>query len=222
MYFEEKINQIVTRSSGLAIDVFYEIYVFINSLDLEQQYEAFCYMCENVKKCKLEEDNLIVIKEHFTEEKLDKYLPKLKKRFVEEIEHLIIDSSKTSVPTDVFYKKVWDLIQSNKICKTRHEKALATFIFVDNDLIPYTPVGTGVSMDEDEYNFIAKSIDSYLIKQTKMIMQMQYDQKTQKSSLIVEKMNNLSFKEKSVYLSMVFDMLEERIKDDLKIAIDNI
>lgn len=222
MKFKEKIDKIFTQSDGLVIDVFYELYVFINSLESEQQYKAFGYMCENAKRGEIDEDNLVVVKKHFTEEKIDKYLAKVKDRFVEEIEKMIVDSSKNNIPSDVFYGKVWNLIQSNKICKTRYEKALATFTFVDNVLIPYIPVGTGLSMEDDKFNSIIDSFDASIIKETKMIMQMKYDQKTQKSSLIVEKLQNLNFEEQSVYLSIVLDMLEEKIKDELKAKIDSI
>ena len=222
MDFEKKINQILTQSDGLVIDVFYELYIFINSLEFDQQHHAFSYMCENAKTGKIDKDNLVAVKRHFTEEKIDKYLTKVKKRFVKEIETMTVDCSKASVPSDVFYEMVWNLIQSNKICKTKYEKALATFTFVDNDLIPYVPVGTGLSMDEEEYESIIESFDSSILKETEMIMKVQYSQKTQKSSLIAEKMKKLSFEEQSVYLSIVLDMLEENIKSEIKEKIDSI
>ena len=222
MDFKKRIDQILTRSNGLVIDVFYELYIFINSLDSEQQFDAFSYMCENAKCSSVDEENLVNVKNHFTEERLDKYLTKVKNRFVQEIEKMIVDSSKNGIPSDAFYKEVWNLIQSNKICKTKYEKALATFTFVDNALIPYIPVGTGLSMEDDKFNSIIDSFDPSIIKETRMIMQMKYDEKTQKSSLIIEKLQNLSFEEQSVYLSIVLDMIEERIKDDLKSKIDSI
>ena len=222
MDFKKRIDQILTQSNGLVIDVFYELYSFINSLDLEQQVEAFSYMCENAKCSPVDEKNLVDVKSHFTEEKLDKYLTKVKNRFVKEIERMIVDSSKDGVTPNDFYGEIWRLIQSSKICKSKYEKALATFTFVDNVLIPYVPVGTGLSMDDDEFNSIIKSFDSSIIKETKIIMQMKYEQKTQKSSLIVKKLQKLNFEEQSVYLSIVFDMLEEKIKHEIKEKIDNI
>lgn len=222
MDFKEKISQIFTRSDGLVIDVFYELYIYISSLSPEQQYKAFRYMCENAKCYKIDEANLIAIKKHFTEEKLEKYLPKLNDSFVEKIENIIIDSSKSNVPSDVLYNEVWDIIQSSKTCKTKHEKALATFMFAYNDLVPYTPVGTGISMENDQYQTIIDSFDPSLLKQTKIIMQMKYDQKTQKASLLVEKLQKLDFQAQSVYLSIVLDMLEQKIKDELKTKIDSI
>ena len=222
MDFKQKIKQIFTQSDGLVIDVFYEIFTIIDSLDSEQQYDAFSYACENAKNFKIDEENLVVVKTHFTEEKLSKYIPKLKRRFVREVEDIIFDSAKNNIPSSVFYGKVWDLISSNRICKTKCEKALAMFMFVDNELIPYIPVGTGLSMDDDEYNSIIDSFDSSMLKQTKMIMQMDYEQKTQKTSLIAEKIEKLDFQEQTVYLSLIFNMIEERIKDELKSKIDSI
>lgn len=222
MEYKQTINQILTHSDGLAIDVFYEIYAFISSLDSKQQFEAFSYMCENAKGCSIDENNLVTVKKHFTKEKVDKYLDKVKSRFVKEIESIIFDSSKNGISSDSFYEKVWNLIQSNKICKTKYERALATFTFVDNALIPYIPVGTGLSMDDDKFNAIIDSLDASVIKETELILQIKYNQKTQKSSLVVEKMQKMSFEEQSVYLSIVFDMLEERIKEELKAKIDSI
>ena len=222
MEFQEKISQIFTKSDGLVIDVFYELYIYINSLDVEQQYAAFRYICENAKCYKADEQNLVAVKKHFTQEKLEKYLPKLNDCFVEKIQNTIIECSKSNVPEDVLYYEVWNIIQAKKICKTKHEKALALFLFANNEFIPYTPVGTGISMEDDKYQTIINSFDPSLLKQTKIIMQMRYEQKTQRSSLLVEKLQKLNFEAQSVYLSIILDMLEQKIKDELKSKIDSI
>lgn len=222
MNFKEKIDFLFCNSSGRIIDLFYELFIFLSSLNIDEQYEAFQYICENAKSLSPNGESHIIIKKHYTDKKFEQYFPKVKSTFIKEAKKMIIESSKTNLPADVFYKKIWDLIISNKICKSKYEKALATFLFVDDDFIPYIPVGTGISMEDEQFSSIVESFDTNLLRQTEFILNMQYDQKTQQASLLVERLQTLNFEEQSVYLSCILQIVEDRIKNTLKEKIDNI
>lgn len=222
MDYQKKLDAIISKSEGKVIDVFYEMFSLIVSLEEEIQVEAFQYLCENVKSIKIDESETIAVKEHFTEEKLLKYIPNIKERFFKAVKELTFNSSKNNVSANDLYKQVWNMIISNKYCKTKHEKALATFIFVDSDFIPYKAVGTGISLEEDTYFSILDSLDD-IIKESEMITQVDYEQKTQQSSLLVERINSLdSFEKQSVFMATILDMVEENIKSELKRTIDSI
>lgn len=222
MNFKEKIEFLFCNGNGRIIDLFYELFILLSSLTLDEQYEAFQYICENAKSLTPNEETNIIIKKHYTDKKIEESLPKVKSKFAREAKKMIIESSKANIPSDIFYKKIWDLIISNKICKSKHEKALATFIFVDDDFIPYIPVGTGISMEDEQFSSIVESFDTNLLQQTEMILNMKYDQKTQQASLLVEKLQTLNYEEQTVYLSCILRMVEDRIKEALKEKIDSI
>ena len=175
MEFKKVIDPIMARGEGRVIDIFYELFTLISSCESDIQSSAFQYVCENVKKIKMEEDNRILVKEHFTDEQLEKYIPRIKEQFTREMNSLLFEASKSKQPPEDFYKKIWLLINSNKICKNKHEKVLAAFWFVDNDLIPYRAVGKGISMENEEYSSIINSLDDNLVRDMEMIMKIEYE-----------------------------------------------
>lgn len=223
MEFKRVIDPIMRRSDGRVVDVFFELFTLLSSLEKDIQVSAFQYICENIKDVDYTEDNRIAIKKYYTAEQIKKYIPRIKERFTNEMTAILYDASKNKLSSEEFYKKIWLLINSNKICKNKREKALATFFFVDSDLIPYRAVGQGISMTDDEYSSIIDSLDTDLVKDMGLIMQIEYKQKTNRASLLVEKLDSLNtLEEKAVFLSMILQKAEDNIKQEIRESIDNL
>lgn len=223
MNYTERIDQLIKHSNGRVVDVFYELFMYILSLDADMQSSAFQYTCENVKKLEYDDSNEIDIQEHFTDDQLKRFIERSKEKTLKLINDLISESTKHNVSKEKFYETAWNLILSGKTCKSKRDQALMMYHFVDNGLIPYVAIGTGISMSQEQYSDIIDSFDETFLIEAETIINIAYDQKTQRASLLLERINLLnSFHEQSVYLSLILDMVEDRIKEKLKERIDDI
>lgn len=216
MNYKERIKDLFSKGEGRVIDLFYEVYNYVLSLDVSEQSEAIKYICENAKTFGTDEDNSIIIRRYFKEGTIEKNWDNANK-FKTIIKEMAYDMSKDNADAKEFYSKLWESIISNKICKNKHEKALALFFIVDSKFIPYRAVGTGISMENEQYKNISQNIADKFMKDVDYILQIDYEQKTQKASLLTEKMCSLeTLEEKSVFISMLLDKLESNFKEKLE------
>ena len=222
MDYQERLHQFFSVCSGKVSDVFYELYDIIISFDNEEQPLAVRYACENVFN--VESDSTYRIeKRYYSLEQYRKAVDIARKKFEPILNDLIQNSIRDSVDEDTFYRKVWTIIQNNKMFKTKRDRAYALFVLADNSLVPYRNVGTGISMENDEYRKIIDSFDASAILDTRYILKTSYDQRTQRASLLLDKLLALESKEeRTVYFSIVLEELEDTLKGKMKEAIDNL
>ncbi len=223
MDYKNKLDLLINHASGKAIDVFYEFFLIISAQKKEDQGRALEYLCESVNRSGDDGEYDLPVKRHYTEEQASRMMAKIEDEFVEEAEQLVLDSSKNSVPPEEMYQDLWTLISSNRICKNKHEKALAIFVLMNNDIVPYRAVGTGISMENEKFSSIVQEIGEDLIADAEMILKIQYEQKTQRASLLIERLNSLKNpEEQSVYLSIVLETLRKNIKKAIKEKIEEV
>ena len=216
MDYKEKIKDLFSKGEGRVIDLFYELYCYVVTLDSSVQAEAIQYICENAKTFEPDESNNIIVRRHYKEEMIEKYWDNINK-FKDNIKQLAYDLSKNNASPIEFYTLLWENLISNKICKNKHEKALALFMVVDSKFIPYRSVGIGLFMENEQFNKLSKKIADKIMKDVDFILQINYDQKTQRASLLVEKLCACqTLEEKSVFLSMLLDKIESNFKEKLE------
>lgn len=216
MNYKERIKELFSKGDGRVIDLFYEVYCYVSSLESLEQVAAIQYICDNVKNFENDEEDNIIIPKHFKDGMLERYW-KNANRFRSTIKELAYKLSKNNTDAKDFYSLLWDNIVSNKICKNKHEKALALFLVVDSKYIPYRAVGIGLSMENEQFNELSKKIAEKMMKDVDLILQIDYEQKTQRASLLVEKLCSCeTLEEKSVFLSMLIDKLESDFKEKLE------
>lgn len=216
MNYKERIKELFSKGDGRVIDLFYEVYCYVCSLESSEQMAAIQYICDNAKNFENDEKDNIIIPKHYKDGMLERYW-KNANRFRSAIKELAYDLSKNNVDSKEFYSLLWNNIISNKICKNKHEKALALFLVVDSKYIPYRAVGIGLSMENEQFNELSKKIAEKMMKDVDLILQIDYEQKTQRASLLVEKLCSCeTFEEKSVFLSMLIDKLESDFKEKLE------
>ena len=219
--YSEMIDNYLKKCSGRAIDVFYELYQFVEPLDSSEQALAIKHICENAEE--IDSDGSYTAKNHFSELQLSKIDSKFrKKNLFEKINDLALSSAINAVNPIEFYSSVWALIVSLTTNSTR-ERALALFALSKCELVPYRSIGTGISMEDDEYRQLIGQIDSALIDNVEYIFKLHYPQKTQLSSLLLDWL--LCIKDKRaqvVFLSIVINNLKRTTREKIMSAIDNV
>lgn len=221
MNYKKILADFLSTCDGSILDVFYSIYSIIESLEKEEQPSAVMYLCENIHS--LESDySKRIEKRYYTDEQAQKAHKKINKKFKKVLNDLIEESSKKFVEPIVFYRVVWNMIQSS-IFTTKRERAFALFRVVDHDLIPYRGVGIGLTMDQNKYEAIVDTLEKTVLDDTEYIIKLNYDQKTQRASLLVDKLLSLNNKEEqSVYMAIIMNEIESNIKEDIKTVIERI
>lgn len=220
MDYKLELKEYLSKCSGKVVNVFYEVYQIISSVEESSQADAI--MCLVGFLGNIDSDGSHKAKDYYTEAQLDRVNQKFSKKKLDEFiyEQATAASHAGIQPID-FYRNIWNDIK-NSFCRTEKECALALFKLMDNDLIPYRNVGVGISMSNTEYKAAAKKIRNTVFDDTKYILNLYYEQKTQRASLLVDKLLSLEDKQlQAVYMTMIINEVEENIKDQLKDYIDN-
>lgn len=205
--------------SGKIMNVYYELYLIIERIDEKEQPAAIEFICENIDS--IDSDNsYIITKDYYTDEQLKR----VSRKFVEtdlhgQISSLAENAAKEKLPPKEFYTLLWSKIK--KTYKTKRERALILYELTKNELIPYRAVGTGLSMSNEEYRQILEDIGEDFLSETEYILNLNYEQKTQSASLLVDKLLMLNDRKKqSVYLSMIIKAVEQDVKEAIKEMLD--
>ncbi|MBQ6160216.1 MAG: hypothetical protein IJK24_04650 [Oscillospiraceae bacterium] len=216
----ELIDNYLKVCSGKAIDVFYELYQFVEPLDFAKQASAIKYICEKVEE--IDSDFSYTAKSHFSELQYSKIDIKFqKKNLLQKISALTISSSINAEDPCVFYEKLWSLV-IKLTSKTTRERALALYMLSRSELIPYRPIGTGISMEDEEYRRILRNLDPSLIDNVEYIVKLHYDQKTQFSSLLLDWLLSINGRESQVvFLSIILNNIKRTTKRNIQEAIEN-
>lgn len=216
MDYKEKITELFSKGEGRLVDLFYELFCYILTLDFKQQVDSLQFVCENAKKIKNSDDNTIIIKEYYKEGMIEKYWENAI-RLKDQSQQLAFDCSKNNIKLVDFYEKLWNLILTNKYCRSKREKAFGLCLIIDSNFIPYRAVGIGISMDDEQFNNIINEIKEFAIADMDMILQINYEQKTQQASLLAEKLQQLeTLEQRSIFLSLLIEKIESKLKEKIQ------
>lgn len=218
----EKIREYLSKCEGLLTDVLYDVYSIVMSYDPEYQAEALMYVCENIYK--IESDGSIKAKKrNISEEQYIKSLNRIEKKLNQYITETAEEYSKNERSPIDFYSEIWNYIQSSKLCKSKRDRVIAMVLLSKNDNVPYISVGIGTSMEEEEFKSIIDNFDENIINKIKYILEIDYDQLTQKSSLLLNIISSLNTeKEKIVLLGLILEIYKDGIIDKIKYSLDNL
>ena len=221
MKYEERLSEFLSTCDGKVRNVFFDIYCILESIESANQPAALMFVCENAFKMKSDSSRRIE-KEYYTVEQAERAEQKIGTKFMPIFDELVQDYSKKNVAPIKFYTEVWNLMQSS-IFRSKREKALALFRVVDHDLIPYRSVGVGITMENETFWSIADALEENALADMEYILKLDYDQKTQRASLLLDKMLGLNSKdEQTVYLALLMKAIENNIREEIKEALDNI
>lgn len=217
----EKIDEYLKKCSGRVIDVFYELYQIIATLEPNEQAIAVRHILEGVRE--INTDESCEAKCHFNQSQISRINQKFQKKQINEnIRKMTIVFSINALDTNTYFEKVWEYILAST-SKNPRERALAIFALSNCDLLPYRPIGVGLSMDEEEYRNILTGIDPQLIENVDYIFKLEYSQKTQVSSLLLDWLLSLNDKKAQVvFMAVILNNLKRTTKNSFLNAIKNI
>ena len=221
MNYKTILDDFFSTCDGPVLDVFFSAYSILESIEAVDQPAALMYVCENALAIETNGSQRIE-KNYYNDEQLKRANKKINQKFLPALDKLITECSKQSVTPQEFYGGLWELIQS-PILSTKRERAYAVFRVIDHRLIPYRSVGTGVSMDEEMYNKVIDTIDTRILEDTEYILQLRYEQRTQRASLLLDKLLSLKTREQQVaYMAIIMNEIENKIRDKVKLALEKV
>lgn len=219
MDYEQALRTYLSTCSGNVLDVFYEIYQIIKEVGPDEQPKAIMCFLELMMSTDSDASHRVT-KKYYTDVQRDRIMKKFLKKGVQQ---MISEEASAMAQADAqpleFYRSVWGKLRA--LCRSDRESAFALFLLADNDLVPYRPVGIGISMSDEKYMTIAKRLQETIFPDSQYILRLHYEQKTQTASLLVDQL--LSLKDRAsqaVYMTMLIDEIEENIKERLRKRIE--
>lgn len=220
MSYKKRINDYLSKCAGTVYDVVYDLYTIIETCDESDQVDAFKYICENIYN--IESDNSQIANEKaVTEDQFIVSMERVEVKLNEFINSLAKKCSMDNVDSVEFYTKLWKYIKSTKICKSKRDRVIALSIITKNEFIPYVAVGTGVSMDSEKYSEIIDSFDEIVFNKILYMLENDYEQKTQRYSLLLDEILSQTSKDNQiVLLSLIMGIQKSHLIDKIKNNLD--
>mgnify|MGYP007124388115 FL=1 len=129
----------------------------------------------------------------------------------------IIDKlTSQKVEEDEFYSQIWNRIErADSEFETKKEKVFALYKIWMSKKVPYFKLAAGMKMQNEKYKNIAA--DKIMqIKKASFIVNSEYEQRTEKSSLLLELIQQCdSEEEKVVMLALILTITEKRVASEL-------
>lgn len=219
MDYLKEIKDYLSACSGKIMNVYYELYKIVEQMNENEQPAAIKFICEHIDSID-SDSSYEVTKDYYTDEQLKRISQKFAETNLHgKISSLAEKSAKEKLPPAEFYTLLWSKMKQTY--KTKRERALLLYELTKNDLIPYKAVGTGLSMSNEEYRQILTDIGEELLGETEYILALDYEQKTQSASLLVDNLIKLNDRSKqSVYMSMIIKAVELKIKKNIREMLD--
>lgn len=92
-----------------------------------------------------------------------------------------------STSTDFFYQSLWKAIQNNMFFPDEASKAFAFYFVLIDRRVPYFILPRGYEMSNESYRSLRKK-HSIVLKKIRYIMSTEFDQKTERASLVLQEL----------------------------------
>lgn len=215
---EREISELLKTASGEKIDICYEIYNKIVSYPGNEPDLLRFFMEESEQIVSNENRPVEVI---FLEEERTEYISNYGETIDEILENLI----KEELEENIFYKELWNSIDTNIFNSSKLRAFAVYFIWIDMRM-PYFKLESGIQMSGEEYRKIRKSIIKE-IQRARFIISAPMNQKTERASRLVNMLDSIKDdKTKSVLMTQILLLygqayiINEIIKEGGKIVCD--
>lgn len=112
-----------------------------------------------------------------------------------------------------FYSNFWKAINSNPLWENKEEKAFVLYYVFIDVRTPYFNIGSGLKMNNDDISHIQDEIFE-AIREFQFIVSIDYSQKTEKASLILNLIDRMNTNEQKVVLiARIITYYEQREKN---------
>lgn len=212
--FVIKCNSYLQDVKGEEYNIAAAIYRMI--LQDGNQYKAFQYFLENADDIDSSESQ--EADEYFRVAEINQ----LEKKYGKLVEGIIDKLISKHLEEDEFYKELWNkIVKTDSEFEKEEEKIFALYKIWEDNRIPYFKLDDGLKMQNEKFKEII-SEKNLEIKKAAFILNSEYDQRTEKSSLLLELIKSCeNEQEMAVLLAVILDIDETRaVKNVISILKD--
>ena len=201
--FEERIIAYLSHVKGEKIDITAQVYKML--VKEEKAGEKLRYFLETADDIESSEEQETEV--CFKPKQLGELRIRLR-GLVREIVNSLIQRNPTE---QEFYDEIWqEGIQENSLLKTEEEKIYALYCIWMDSRIPYFHLDAGIKMNNEEFKKICLENEKK-IRKAFFIVNNQFSQKTERSSLLNELLENATSKEeKAVLMAQILNAMERK------------
>ena len=187
-----------------------QIIELIRAQEENIQSELLQYVCElwaTVKSSKEIEVPEMISKVHYE---------KLKSLYGEMVDASLLSYTRKGLlegwDRKIFYSHLWNFISKNIMWSNIEEMAFALYYIAIDSRTPYYNVGSGLKMSGDDYSSIQDEIFEE-IREFRFIVALDFQQRTEEASLILNLINRMETEEQKVVLiSRIIAYYKEKIE----------
>lgn len=180
---EQFILEKLKTFDGEIFDLCYEICEHIYFMPLEEQAFYVKTLCQNYGY--ISSDKSYEISPKATKEDISILRDNYGKYINETIAATLKKGYYNNWGTDEFYNALWKSMCSNEIITTTIERTFALYYIAIDRRVPYFRLDMGVEMDNETFKQLLKDNDE-AIKKIRFIMFSDFNQKTEKASLLID------------------------------------
>lgn len=212
---KETIINKLSHVKGRVFDVCADLYLFISQQAEEERVLLFQSACENYLK--IDTDGTMPVKKSpVSKEKREQF----REKYDELLEKLMDVCVKEAIESELepleFYEIIWSSIINNNVFQSEEEKTIVFCNVINDERIPYYKISKGVEMEDDEFHSLLHE-NSELINKIRYILAVDFDQKTQEASNLLDVV--LSGKDKNnqaVIMSAILNKIRRDKNEEIK------
>ena len=136
----------------------------------------------------------------------DKKKDLMLKKYGRQVDKRMMALQNMELPEKDFYDKLWRYLSTTPFLPTFEARVIGLYNCVIDKRLPYYAINrsASLSMDQEEFEAHLTSIGEKKLGRMEYILNADFDQKTEQSSLIVAMMDSLrTFEERTVFLARV-------------------
>lgn len=187
----EKIEKMLSTFKGSYMDICFQIYPII--LNCDNPAGLLQYFYENYEDIESSEEDEIAIV-FSQQEKSD-----LRNQYGGLVDGVLDKLIKKNLEASIFYQELWNNINCDLLFETQKEKVFAMSYILRDPRIPYFEMTEGMKMSNEIFREYFFSLKKFL-KKARFIITNEYEQQTERASLLLELFDEVQDKEKKVIL----------------------
>ncbi len=211
--FEHDLLEGLRHWGGEAIDITFRAYTMISGQP--DKGHALQFFLENADNIVSSEDQKV--EAQFNKEDL-KRLQKQYYRFAKQMLQILFSRE---MPVEQFYEQLWLVIGENVLLPTDREKIYMLHVVRSDMRIPYFRLEKGLTMEGEEFSEIT-SRKKREIKKALVIIRADYEQRTERSSLLMKILDGCDEREKVVILAHILSGVEQKVLGGIRPIIQEV
>lgn len=212
MTLDEHLMKLISTYDGEDIDLCYYVFEDLKKVNEKEASIGLKTFFEKIKS--YESNRTLKLENYVTKEELIEY-HKIYSRYVNELLNILVKKAHLDEwKTDEFYFNLWNMLFNNSLFNNNSKcYAVALLCLAQNPLLPYVELDKPMGMTNEKFSLLSKE-QIISIQKIRHILKLEFSQKTEISSLILNELLKTTDYEKQVVLLAI--TLNEFIKTQLR------